>query len=383
MQGLMGAREWMALSLVPKLGAARIHRMHALGLAWPDGWLAQLSVSQRSYLRYLLSHGESHAEMVLGLGWEDPALERYLLFPGHPCWPALLNEIDDPPPVLWATGNLDLLQRPALAIVGSRSASLTGLRRALDFSATLAAAGICIVSGLARGIDAAAHQGALEANGYTIGVLGCGIDVVYPPRNRSLHERLTAPQGLRVTEFLPGTPARAAFFPRRNRIVTALSRGVLVIEASLRSGSLISARLALEQNREVFALPGECDNPRAQGCLWLIQEGAQLVTSPRQIIDEPGLWKEPLEALECDAPPHELPAIEGVPYGGKGDQRLALLSAYLSDTPASLDTLAATTALGPAECQRMLLWLEVQGKAAHSVGGWVRGRHGAGFIKES
>lgn len=351
------AREWIALSLLPKLGPVRVKWLRQQQLPWPEGWMQQLSGAQRSYLRFLLSD-QATAQLFPLLAWEDTNLRRAILYPGHAAWPTLLDELDDPPMVLWASGNPDCLTRPAIAMVGSRHASLDGLHHALLMARELAAAGMCIVSGLARGIDAAAHRGALEAAGATIGVLGCGIDLVYPSSHRALYQQVVAGNGLILSEFSPGTPARAGHFPRRNRIITGLCRGVLVVEAKQRSGSLVSARLALEQNRDVFALPGALENPNAAGCLKLIQQGAKLVTCATDILEE--------YAAEQWAGPEVTNAPD---ESGKTSHSLVDV---LGATALSLDIIAARSQLTPAECQLELQWLELDNKVLRVPGGWVK-----------
>ncbi|MGJ8514775.1 DNA-processing protein DprA [Carnimonas bestiolae] len=351
------AREWIALSLVPKLGPIRVKWLRQQQLPWPEGWMQQMSSAQRSYLRFLLSD-HATAQLDTALGWEDAPLQRAILYPGHPLWPPLLNELDDPPMVLWASGNADCLTLPAVAVVGSRYASLDGLHHALSMSRQLACAGLCVASGLAMGIDAAAHRGALEAAGATIGVLGCGIDVVYPASHRALYQQLLEGNGLILSEFSPGTPARAGHFPRRNRIITGLCRGVLVVEARQRSGSLVSARLALEQNREVFALPAALENTNAGGCLWLIQQGAKLVTCAADILEEYGIEQQATSRPTGDS----VASVQGA------DSLVAVLGAQAL----SLDSIAARSQRTPAECQLELQWLELDDKVLRVPGGWIK-----------
>jgi len=206
---------------------------------------------------------------------------------GTPEYPAMLGEIPHPPIVLYVRGDILPTDSLALAIVGSRRASFYGLRQAKRFGAQLAAMGFTIVSGLARGIDTAAHEGALEVGGRTIGVSGCGIDTVYPRENASLYERV-AQSGAVMTEFPSGFPVRAGNFPRRNRIISGLSLGVIVVEATARSGALITARFAGEHGREVFALPGKVDSPTSRGAHDLIRDGAKLVTDVADVVRELG-----------------------------------------------------------------------------------------------
>jgi DNA processing protein len=203
-------------------------------------------------------------------------------------YPPLLAEIPDPPDCLWTRGDGRILLRPSVAVVGARAASRDGLAMARQLAGDLARAGVVVVSGLARGIDAAAHAGALEAGGTTIAVLGTGIDLVYPPGNRALHERIAA-GGLLVTEFPPGSPPEAFHFPRRNRIISGLSKAVVVVEAREKSGSLITARLAADQGRDVMAVPGSSLHGQNTGSHALLRDGAKLVESAVDILEELGV----------------------------------------------------------------------------------------------
>jgi len=281
------------------------------------------------------------------------AAERWLaLDPAHALvtwadddYPGLLLATADPPPVLFAAGRRDLLERPALAIVGSRSATQQGAANAEAFALHLARAGLTIVSGMALGIDAAAHRGALRAlddaaDASTIAVLGTGVDVVYPASNRALCEAIRS-RGLLLSEFPLGTPGIAHNFPRRNRVISGLARGVLVVEAALRSGSLITARLAAEIGREVFALPGSIHSPTARGCHRLIKDGAKLVESAQDILDE----------LRIDSGVSERRAPRPPAHG-------ALLTALGFD-PVDLDTLAARTGRDAGSLTAELLELEL------------------------
>ena len=205
-----------------------------------------------------------------------------------PKYPPLLKEIPDPPLVLYARGQLSSLLQPTVAMVGSRKPSITGRETAWRFAFELAGHHVTVVSGLALGIDAAAHGGCLEAGGRTIAVMGTGIDCIYPYRHRSLAEKI-AEKGLLLSEFPLKSPPIAGHFPRRNRIISGLSLSTLVVEAAIRSGSLITARLALEQNRDVLAIPGSIYNPESMGCHHLLQQGAKLVTTSADVLDELGL----------------------------------------------------------------------------------------------
>jgi len=259
-------------------------------------------------------------------------------------YPQILLTTPDPPPVLFAIGRTELLNRPALAIVGSRNATQQGLANAEAFAAALARAGLTIVSGLALGIDTAAHRGALDADSdsATIAVVGTGVDTVYPASNRALTQRIRA-EGLVVSEFPLRTPALAHNFPRRNRIIAGLVRGVLVVEAALRSGSLITARLAAEAGRDVFAIPGSIHSPLAKGCHRLIREGAKLVESAHDIAEDLGLERVAAPAAETAIVP------------GPHTELLALLG-Y---DPIDLDSLAERTGRDAASLTAALLELEL------------------------
>lgn len=226
--------------------------------------------------------------------WQE-ANNHFLLTWSDPEYPALLKEIFDPPVVLYAIGSLSCLQQPAIAMVGTRNPSSTGSETARRFAFELAAKGITIVSGLALGIDAQAHTGSMDAGGKTIAVMGTGIDCIYPRRHVALAERVCQ-NGLLMSEFPLKSPPVAGHFPRRNRIISGLSSSTLVVEAAIRSGSLITARLALEQNRDVLAIPGSIHNPQSRGCHYLLQQGATLVTSSDDVLDEINLNYKPITA---------------------------------------------------------------------------------------
>ena len=219
------------------------------------------------------------------LDWQESAVDQHIISYGDPRYPALLKQISSPPLLLFTQGDLSLLNSPQIAIVGSRSCTPYGQEKALQLAQQLSQAGFTITSGLAIGIDGMAHQGALKETGATIAVLGTGLNKLYPKRHSSLANKIRE-TGLLVSEFWPDTSAYPSNFPRRNRIISGLSLGTLVIEASVKSGSLITARYATEQNREIFALPGSVDNPQACGCLKLIQQGAKLVLSSEDITNE-------------------------------------------------------------------------------------------------
>ena len=215
---------------------------------------------------------------------------NHLVTLADPDYPKALLEIADPPPLLYAKGNLAILNKLSIAIVGSRNASVQGEKNAEAFAQGLAEHGLCIVSGLALGIDGAAHRGALKAKGDTIAVVGTGLDMVYPAQHRDLAHQI-AKSGLIISEFPLGTLSKPQNFPRRNRLISGLSLGCLVVEANLKSGSQITARLSAEQGREVFAIPGSIHSPLAKGCHQLIKQGAKLVDSLQDIVEELNLSK--------------------------------------------------------------------------------------------
>jgi DNA processing protein len=290
---------------------------------------------------------------------------NYAIAIGDERYPALLNEIADPPALLFVRGDPALLLRPQIAIVGSRNPTPTGVDTARAFAAHLARAGLVITSGLAEGIDAAAHEGALSALAPTVAVLGTGVDRVYPARHRELAHRVAA-QGALVSEFPVGTSAAREHFPRRNRIISGLSLATLVVEAGLRSGSLITARLAAEQGREVMAIPGSIHSPLARGCHALIRQGAKLVETASDVLEELA----PLAsfAMEAMAPPD----AQQTP---QTDDATAQLLECMGFEPVTVDTLVERTGLTAGAVSSMLLKMEIHGAVAQSPGGrYVRVR---------
>lgn len=232
-----------------------------------------------------IKHGPNLELAKSGLQWLEKD-ENHLLTLGDPHYPSVLLEIPDPPPILYAKGNLKCLDMPAISVVGSRNATVQGRKNAEEFANVLATEGFCIISGLALGIDAAAHLGALKSGqGKTIAVVGTGLDIVYPAKHLKLAHQIVA-QGLIISEFPIGTPSKPENFHRRNRIISGLSLGCLVVEANIQSGSLMTARFAIEQGREVFAIPGSIHSPLSKGCHTLIKQGAKLVDCIQDITNE-------------------------------------------------------------------------------------------------
>ena len=342
---------WIKLSLVPGLGGQSLRRLlTAFGLpqqvlAAGRGALARI-VSTEIAGR-ILSDVDAPA-VAAALEWAA-AEGHAMLTLADGDYPQPLLETADPPPLLYLRGRRELLARPGLAVVGSRSATPQGISNAEQFARAFSGAGLTIVSGLALGIDAAAHRGGLEGAGSTIAVLGTGADILYPQRNRALGERI-AREGLIVSEFPLGTPPHGGNFPRRNRVISGLTRGCLVVEAALASGSLITARFAAEQGREVFAIPGSIHSPHSKGCHALIKQGAKLVESAQDLLQELGI-------KGFAAPPATV------------DQEFVGLLANLGYDPCDIDALCARSGLTAAAVSAMLLQLELEGKVASLPGG--------------
>lgn len=271
-------------------------------------------------------------------------------------YPAWLRQIVDPPSVLWVKGEVADLSAPSVAVVGSRHATPTGLALGRQLAEGLAEAGLVVVSGLARGVDGVSHEGALAAGGRTLGVLGCGADVTYPVEHRDLTSRVAA-SGAVLSEFLPGTPPRSYHFPLRNRIISGLSRAVVVIEAGRQSGSLITARMALEQGRDVLAVPGNPLSGRNWGCHALIKDGARLVETVGDILDELG-W-----------------VRSNAIHGNSNDKSFAvngLESKMAAGEIYDADGLAVITGWAPSQLLAELAALEMDGRLARVPGGWTR-----------
>jgi DNA processing protein len=285
--------------------------------------------------------------------------DRHLLTWYDSDYPALLREIADPPAALFVLGQRTLLATPQLAVVGSRNPTAGGRENARAFARHLAQAGLTITSGLALGIDGAAHRGALEAPGQTIAIAGTGLDRVYPPRHRELAHAI-AHAGALVSEFPLGMPPRPEHFPIRNRLISGLALGVLVVEAAVRSGSLITARLAGEQGREVFAIPGSIHSPQARGCHALIRQGAKLVETAQDVIEE-------LSALGRYVAAHDPPAAPAGRVPLAAEEKKLLTSLGFDPTP--LDVLIARSGLTSQAVSSMLLQLELRGLVAAGPGG--------------
>ncbi|MCL2524473.1 MAG: DNA-processing protein DprA [Betaproteobacteria bacterium] len=340
-----GLAAWLRLTLIPGIGGESQRKLlAAFGL--PEAVFAAGPLAARGVIG-------SRADLLFA---HDPGdlVERSLDWGARPGnaivtladadYPPALLEIPDPPSLLYLRGNPALLKQPGLAIVGSRNATPQGRQTAAGFARALAGHGLPIISGLALGIDAAAHRGALEGGGATIAVVGTGADRLYPASNRDLAQGILE-HGVLISEFPLGTPPLAANFPRRNRLIAGLARGVLVVEAAARSGSLITARLAAEQGREVFAIPGSIHSPLSRGCHQLIRQGAKLVETAADILEE-----------------FALPTAAALPAAENDDDHPII--AALGHDPCSLDELAARTALATDRLLGELLSLELAGRIA-------------------
>ena len=299
--------------------------------------------------------------------------DRHLVRISDESYPALLAEIPDPPVALFAAGDPMKLSLPQVAIVGSRNGTPGGLENARQFARYLASNGFSVASGLALGVDTAAHEGALEAGGNTVAVLGGGPDHIYPRQNSDLAARLTR-QGTLISEFPPGRPPRPENFPRRNRIISGISAGTLVIEAGVRSGALVTARCAAEQGREVFAVPGSIHNPLARGCHKLIRDGARLTETAAELVAElGGLLSESVYGAASETDPRRSMAELDPDYD-------RLLGAMGYD-PVGVDALVVRTGLTTEQVSSMLLKLELQGCVASASGGRYQQVHSTGLSR--
>ena len=346
---------WLRLTLIAGLGNAGLRK-----LLQEFGSPERVLAARQADLKHLVSV-EVAAQITAGgdaegakqaLAWVAEPLNSVVTL-GDADYPQLLLQTVDPPPLLYVKGRRELLNCPALAIVGSRNATAQGKTNAEDFARSLSDAGVTIVSGLALGIDAAAHRGGLAGAASSIAVVGTGLDVVYPARNRELAHALAA-HGALVSEFALGTPAHGANFPRRNRVISGLSRGCLVVEAALQSGSLITARLANEQGREVFALPGSIHSPLAKGCHELIKQGAKLVDNANDILEELSFAA---VAQQRPRAPIDL------------DEDAACLLELMGYEPVTLDALGSRANLGADAVSALLLKLELHGLIENLPGG--------------
>ena len=349
--------DWIDLSLVPGLGPAGFRALLSrFGLpseilSADAGDLAQIAGTK---VAEAIKHRDRGASVDAALQWID--------HPGHALvtlsdstYPRALLEIPDPPPLIYVRGNPGWLSRPALAVVGSRNSTAQGRENAEQFARSLSEAGFTIISGLALGIDTAAHLGGLDGAGSTVAVVGTGADLIYPGRNQQLASRIVE-QGALISEFPLGTPPVPGNFPRRNRLISGLSRGILVVEAALSSGSLITAKFAAEQGRDVLAIPGSIHSPLSRGCHALIKQGAKLVESAQDVLDE----------IRLDTS-FRTAATDGIDPNISGPG--AELLQYMGYDPCSVDSITNRSRLTPATVSAMLLALELEGVVTSLPGG--------------
>lgn len=349
---------WLRLILTPNFPCAAQRRL--LSAAGPPEVALRLPEADLASIV-----GSAHAKSLIGgpdrqrlrhsLAWLT-GRGRWLVTLAEAAYPRSLLEIADPPLALFAQGNPDVLSRRRVAIVGSRNATRQGQEDARSFAASLSRSGLCIVSGLALGVDGAAHRGGLDGEGGSIAVLGNGPDRIYPAAHEGLAEAL-AHGGLLLSEHAPGEPPRAHHFPRRNRLISGLCEGVLVVEAAARSGSLVTARLALEQGRDVFAIPGSIHSPVSKGCHALIKQGAALVETPNDVLDALGVVSShPISAGEAPA---------------SRDNFLSLIGG----SPTSVDALVTCSGKSAQDVLAKLARLEIEGAIERLAGGFYRRLH--------
>lgn len=350
---------WIALQRVPGVGPVTYAKLLA---QFGNPQQVLQNPSQVTGMSQAVMDGLYNPDWVKvdeDLAWLD-AGEREVITLHDSRYPVLLKQISDPPCLLYVQGDVSLLSQWQLAVVGSRNPSASGRNTAFDFARYLASGGLTITSGLANGIDGAAHKGALAGGGKTIAVVATGLDRVYPAQHRQLAHDIAA-NGAIVSEFPLGTSPKPELFPRRNRIISGLSLGTLIVEAALKSGSLITARMAMEQAREVFAIPGSIHNPLSRGCHQLIREGAKLVETADDIIEELGA----LAGVETGLDPDQ----ETMSEKSERDGDYQILFEYLGFDPISVDSLIENSGLTADVVSSMLLLLELQGEVESLPGG--------------
>ncbi|MEA3468629.1 MAG: DNA-processing protein DprA [Thermodesulfobacteriota bacterium] len=359
--------DWMTLSFVPGLGSKGIQRL-----------IARFGDPEALFSACRSGRGKNSGvrkQVLAGLTNPAPLREQAIahlkriqaggaeaICPDNVEYPQALKEIADPPPVLYVQGRIELLNSLCLAMVGSRAATAYGKRSSFILARALASAGVTVVSGLALGVDSEAHSGALSVHGPTIGVLGCGLDVVYPRQNMKLYGQIRN-HGLLVTEYPLGTKPDGFRFPARNRIIAGLSRGVVVVEAARKSGSLITAEMALDEGRDVFAVPGQIDSFKSGGTHWLLQQGAKLVQSADDILVElDRSWQATGSDEDVDAD------RGGIDLDPEARKLLQGIDVY----PSPRNELIANSGLGPAKVTELLLLLELEGLVEMLPGDEIR-----------
>ena len=357
---------WLILNLTPGLGPikqqalrsyfssveaiihAPSHRLRACGLS-------------PQMIKAL--HHPDYAKIDKALTWQE-AQDQHIVTYDAANYPALLRQTHNPPPLLYVKGHLPTQLKSPLAIVGSRSPTPTGIKNSHDFAYSLAGAGMSIISGLALGIDGAAHQGALSAKGYTLAILGCGLDHIYPRRHQDLAEQITQQGGALMSEFPLDALPLAQHFPQRNRLISGICLATLVIEATQRSGSLITAQLALEQNRDIFALPGSIHNKLAAGNHQLIQQGATLVISAKNVLENLDITPN-----ITSTPPQKAPIP---PISTPIDHEMTHLLRHIGFETTNIDNIIADSKICHQKINSMLLKLELHGYISRVPGGFMR-----------
>lgn len=370
-------RDWIAVAALPDLGAASVKKL------WDKGWTPEklLSASETDWHRLNLkqktllalrdyqqsSTSLLHKKQQVAFDWQASTDDCYLLPITHPDYPALLREIYDPPPLLFVRGNLAALNLPQIAIVGSRSASHNGAKLAYQFAEYLAKQGLIVNSGLALGIDAAAHQACVASRAPTVAVFGTGLDKPYPARNRALAQQILEQQGTWVSELFPGAPPLASHFPRRNRIISGMSLGIIVVEAALKSGSLITARMAMEQGREVFAIPSSINNPLSKGCHQLLREGACLAETASDIVSQLApMLGYLVETCASKDEPNAPTSTDGLPPNAQ------VVIEKMGFDYISIDQLSSLTGMDIADLGPLLVELELYGVISQDPQGYIR-----------
>ena len=359
MKPIQDSEKWLALGLIDGVGDESIRRLLTVFGSPSEILSASTTSLERVVKRKVaqnIARGPDAKKVGTALKWLEDSANSVITF-ADPDYPSLLLNIPDPPPILYIKGRRELLNSRMLAVVGSRSATPAGLANAEAFSEAVSNAGLCIISGMALGVDAAAHRGGLRGSSASIAVVGTGLDVVYPAVNRKLAHEL-AENGALISEFPLGTPPLGSNFPRRNRIISGMSNGCLVVEAALQSGSLITARQALEQGREVFAIPGSIHSPLSKGCHALIKQGAKLVESAEDILSELGYPAVRLTARQVGE--HQADEL-------KHDE--SLLLRHLGHDVISVDALCQRSGLTVETVSAMLLSFELDGVVASLPGG--------------
>ncbi len=354
-------RAWLTLSLIRGLGGEGARHL-LMEFGSPEAVLAASVSALKAFVKLevasAISRGVEDALLEPTLSWLGDSANHIVTL-GDGDYPRNLLNIADPPLLIYVKGRRALLNASAVAIVGSRNATPQGINNAEAFAGTLSNDGLCIISGMAHGIDAAAHRGALRGQGSSIAVVGTGLDKVYPAANRDLAHAL-AQQGALISEFPLGTPPMAANFPRRNRIISGMSIGCLIVEASLQSGSLITARMAMEQGRDVFAIPGSIHSPQSKGCHALIKQGAKLAESAQDILEELA---------------GQLTSSARIPEALAQENKTGGLLDAIGFDPVSMDTLCTRSGLTVSQLSAMLLPLELEGCIAALPGGLFQRIH--------